>query len=262
MKKIYNKILILSLLNISVLNADLIKLKLGGGIWEENAKGISTYTDNGITGTDEVIKDFSEQQNYLWLSFNHPIPIIPNIKLEYSNINYDGLVHGSLANYSLPDSETSNSHLDMKVYEITPYYNLLDNFLWTTIDLGINIKYLETNYKIDETTYNIEGINIHVPGYEDNTEVIIPSLYLKSRIELPIPYIPIGLEGEIKYISFQGNEIQDIKVKIDLKLNLYRNFQPGIELGYRKFYINIDDNEGTVSDLTFDGLFAGMNLNF
>jgi outer membrane protein len=258
MKKILTSALLASFLLGTSASADFTRIEMGAGLWQQNSSGVSTYTDSttGATGTDTVIDD-TMNKAYLWVLIKHPIPIVPNLKLEYTSVEYNGVVTGSLEDFIVPDGYTSNSHLTMDEYDIIPYYNLLDNTFWVTLDIGLDIRILDADYEAG--AINVGGINVF-DGYTDSSTVVIPLGYLRARVE--IPTTNIGLEGDIRYITYDGSSIIDARAKIDYTFDVFPVIEPGIEIGYRYQNYDLDDNEGTKSDLTFDGFYAGVNLKF
>ena len=257
MKKIILSSILLSSIFSSFASADLLRIGAGTGIWSQNSSGISSYNKNGASGTDTVIDD-KKSQAYFWSYIKHPLPILPNLRLEYSNVEYNGLVSGSFDGFQLPSNKKSHSHLSMTQYDVIPYYNIWDNTFWTTIDIGLDIKVLDSDYTVDKVS--VLGVNVF-NGYEDKTTTVVPLGYLRTRVE--IPSTNIGIEGDVKYISYDGNTISDARAKVDFSIDIPNSpLSAGLEVGYRYQHFYLDDKDGTKINLTFDGLFAGVNINF
>jgi len=240
----------------SALNADIARVEMGGGAWNQTPKGILSYTDGATAGT--YTSDEKEDQSiYAWLLIKHPIPILPNLRLEYTTLKDTGIVSGSFSGFTVPGATTTSS-LDITQYDVIPYYNLLDNTFWTTVDVGLDLKVMETTYKVDGV--NVNGIG-GISAYEDTTSVIIPMGYVRARVEIPVT--DIGLEADVKYITYQGNTVSDIRVKADYTLGFIPVVQPAIEIGYRmqKFDLTSDD-EKTKMNIDFSGVYAGLMLRF
>jgi len=139
----------------------------------------------------------------------------------------------------------------MNQYDIIGYYNILDNTFWTTVDLGLDVKILDTSY-----TVNPLGV---FTGYNDNSTTAIPMAYARARFE--IPTTDIGLETDVKYINYDGNSYIDTRAKIDYTIGITPVFQPGVEVGYR--YQNFDlNNDNLKSKIKFYGLYAGLIVRF
>jgi len=239
----------------STLNADFLKVETGIGDWIQESEGKTTYNKGSLSGEDNIIKN-TEDKFYFWVHIKHPIPVVPNLRVEYASTEYKGKVSGSLEDFSVPSGETSNSKLYMKQYDIIPYYNLLDSFN-TTIDAGLDLKIIESDYTAEEI---VVGGTTVFSGYKDKSTTLVPLGYVRGRFD--IPTTGIGIEGDIKYITYAGNSISDIRIKMDYTLDLTGILDPGIEVGYRYQNFNLDDGDGLKSDITFSGIYVGATFKY
>ena len=82
----------------------------------------------------------------------------------------------------------------MQQFDIIPYYNILDNTAWITIDVGLDIKVIQADIDVkalDDSTGNMfansiaTAANSVFTGYSDSVTAPIPLLYLRGRIEIP-----------------------------------------------------------------------------
>ncbi len=238
----------------SALTADVLKVEMGVGAWAQTPNGKMTYTESGSTGVD-TSSEKEQTQAYVWALLKHPVPIIPNLRLEYVGIENVGTAIGTFKEFSASGGKTS---LEMTQFDVIPYYNILDNTAWITLDLGLDLKVTELKYQAD---------GVVVPGvtdtsYSDSATVVIPLLYVRGRVE--IPSTNIGLEADVKYVSYSSNTIYDARAKIDYTLDFIPVIQPAIEVGYRIQKIKLeDDSAGSANvDLEFSGVYAGLMLRF
>ena len=154
----------------------------------------------------------------------------------------------------------------MTQFEFIPYYNLLDNTFWITVDVGLDIKVI--NYQATgsgKAEVGVDGLPIttttNIDAYDETGTIPLPLLYLRSRVQ--IPFTGIGVEAIAKYISDGGNNVvSDINVKLDYTLEFIPVIQPGLEVGYRVMTMKFDDQDTTVIDYTFAGVYAGLMLRF
>ncbi|ADN08151.1 TIGR04219 family outer membrane beta-barrel protein [Sulfurimonas autotrophica] len=250
MKKILSTIAMSTFLSVS-LCADITKVEIGAGAWGQTPSGTANYDRGlGITGTN-TFDETKDTSPYVWMLIKHPIPVVPNIRLEYTSIHATGKASGSWNGLNAPAN--TKSVLDIKEYDIIPYYNLVDNTFWTTLDLGLDIKVLDLDYKVEP--------NGLFTGYEDTYTAPIPLVYARVRVE--IPTTNIGLEGDAKYVTTGSSTIYDARVKVDYTFNISPVVQPALEIGYRKQKIKIDENNLDVkTDMDFSGFFAGLMLRF
>jgi len=254
MKKILST-LALSAAMSTIASADMVRIEMGVGGWNQEPSGTITYTDHNAGGK-YTTDGFGETEMYAWLLIKHPIPIIPNLRLEYVDINDNGIANGKFEDFETGPLGTTAS-LELKQYDIIPYYNLLDNTLWMTIDLGLDLKVVDSTYSANDVTIFGQGTG---GNYTDSKTIAIPLVYGRARVE--IPGTGLGLESDVKYITYDGSTVYDVRAKIDYTFDL-DVIKPGIEIGYRtqKFDIKSDD-EKTKMNMDFSGVYAGATLRF
>ena len=243
MKKVLST-LVCAVVLATTASADLLRVELGAGSWSQTTKGGLSYTANSATAAD-ISDESTASQTYAWALFKHFVPIVPNLRVEYASVSTTGLASGSFRGFDLPVSaETS---LDMTQLDVIPYYNILDNTFWTTIDLGFSIKMIEIAQASGTDSY-------------DYPAIAVPLGYARARVE--VPFTGVGAEADMKIISAGDNEISDMRVKVDYTFDITPLIQPGIEVGYRVQTILLDDTKGTKVDYEFSGIYAGLMLRF
>jgi len=165
-----------------------------------------------------------------------------------------GTATGTFKDFTASGGKTS---LDMTQYDIIPYYNILDNTAWITLDLGVDLKIVELDYKADGVTM----VGSLDTSYSDTTSVVIPLAYARARVE--IPATNIGLESDVKYISNGSSTVYDVRAKVDYTFDFTPLVQPALEMGYRVQKIDIDEQDvNGKMDLEFAGFYAGLMLRF
>jgi outer membrane protein len=251
MKKTILRTAFLSLLMVSAANADMARIEMGAGAWGQTPSGTAKYNAGaGVEGTN-TFNETKDTSPYVWMLIKHPMPLIPNIRLEYVSIHSTGKASGKWGGVTIPVS--ADSTWDIEEYDIIPYYNLLDNTFWATIDIGIDIKVVNSDYKVSPVT--------GFAGYQDVRTITLPLAYLRARVE--IPATNIGLEADCKYVTYNGSTVYDARAKIDYTFDFVPVVQPAIEVGYRAHKINIDDSSISIkSDVDFTGFYAGLMLRF
>jgi outer membrane protein len=236
----------------NTLSADMTRVEMGAGVWTQDTKGTMSYTDNGATGQyKSAEKDYS--QAYAWMLIKHPIPILPNLRLEYVQLDDEGAVSGKFKDFELPVGVTSTLTYDMKQYDVIPYYNILDNTAWTTLDIGLDLKVIDYSY----TVGSVAGL---YDGYNDSDVVVIPLLYVRTRLE--IPATDFGIEADVKYVQYKDSKVYDVRAKIDYTLSFIPVIQPALEIGYRMQKIDIDDSDKTLVNMEYSGVYAGLMVRF
>ena len=259
---IFSKIILTILVTSLSLTADVWRIEGGTGLWTGSADGTIVHHVNNdyynTIVTDKVGEHKDSTAGYLYVTVKHPIPIVPNVRFEYVGVKGAGIIIDSPIP-AIPFIDTTvRSELFLTQYDTILFYNLLDNTFWTTLDLGVDLKYVTSQYVIDDL-------------YVDETsDSIVPMAYLRGRVELP--FAPLGAETDIKYITDGTSTVYDIRVKIDYTFEMGTVLEPGIELGYRIQQFKVDGEEGNYlgdifsgksdTDVTFSGVYGGITVKF
>ena len=232
----------------SISYADMTRVEMGAGAWMQTPSGTANY--NALLGGSDTLDKDQKLEPYVWLLIKHSIAIVPNLRLEYSTIEATGNPVGNWGGTAFTSG--AKSTLDITQYDIIPYYNLLDNTAWITLDIGLDVKLIDANYEASEAT---------LTTYSNKENIVIPLGYLRVRVE--IPRTNIGIEGDVKYVSYGSSRFSDMRAKIDYTFDISPIVQPAIEVGYRQEEIKIDDSSANIkTDLTFSGIYAGVMLRF
>ena len=237
----------------STASADFTKVEMGVGAWMQSPSGNLSYSNAGVTARDNSKED-RKTSGYAWLLIKHPVPVLPNLRIEYTSVENTGIANGSFKDFS---ATNANTKLEINQFDIIPYYNILDNTAWITLDLGLDIKIIDASYKADNVTVG----SVINTSYNDSETIALPLVYVRGRVE--IPDTNIGLETDVKYITYSNSTIYDARVKIDYTLDFVPVIQPALEVGYRIQKIDIDeDSFDAVADLEFSGAYVGLMLRF
>lgn len=252
MKKILTTLLSTAVLA-TIASADFSRVEMGAGAWMQTPKGDMSYTDGGANGSN-VFDENEETNAYVWMLIKHPIPVLPNLRLEYVNIDSTGVASGQFEDFFAADSKTS---LKMTQFDVIPYYNILDNTAWITLDLGLDFKVVSLDYQADGVTIN-GNLN---QNYSDKQTIAIPLAYLRARVE--IPTTNVGVEADVKYITYDGSTVSDMRAKVDYTLDFIPVVQPALEVGYRVQKIDISSSEvKSAMNVDFAGMYVGLMLRF
>lgn len=218
---------------------------VGAGIWQSEISGdvqdgttkIDTEDDIGLEDNDNT---------YFYFALEHPIPVLPNIKLQHTELSVDGDnlltrdidFNGSV--FSVSDNVSAEA--DLTHTDVTLYYELLDN--WVSLDLGISVRLFDGFVEIQSTT----------DSAREDLEDPIPMLYGKVRFDLPLT--GLSVDAEANGVGYGGNTLLDAS----LRLAYESSIGLGVEAGYRSMVLDIDEDiEG---DIDISGIFAGINFHF
>lgn len=225
-------------------NADTLAISAGGGIWNESASGnFQETTDPATVDVEENLFWDTESQNYLWVTFEHFVPIIPNVRISYTKLEHEGSGSTSFVYDGITYTGNIDNGISVETVDILLYYEVLDNIV--SVDLGLNARQLDVNFDINDGTNS---------DTNDSSETI-PMVYALVGFS-PMPDLIVS--GEMYYVSYDGSKISDVTAKIAYTTDFF----VGVEAGFRSQKYELDDVDGTDADLTFEGPFVGAYLKF
>jgi outer membrane protein len=229
----------------------LLGLYIGGQAWANETSG--SFGEGQDIQTAFEFKD--ENQGSYFVALEHPIPLIPNIKIASTSLDTIG---GTELNTNFTfDNITYNANtsldttLDASFIDYTLYYELFDNDL-LTFDFGLTGRDLDAKINVIDPVNSLQS-DLAVSG-------IIPMAYLSTIIGLP--FTGLSVFAEANFISYDGQTIYDAQAGISYAIldNLAVNLD--LTLGYRSLSLELDDLDDFNSDLSYDGFFAGAIVHF
>jgi len=254
-----NKLLstaVVSALLATAANADLMRIEGAIGAWQSDPSGTIQYNANPKFDVVDNAGFDSSSNMYAWIYLKHPIPIIPNLRLEYADPTFDGKV-ASLT-WDGKEYASVNNTLSLTQYDAVLYYNILDNTFWSTIDLGLDIKFIDGNYKL-----NANVVGTAAPAVNEDFDIVMPLAYARARLQIPVTNI--GIEAIARGMSYSDNTVIDAQIKIDYTMDFIPVVQPGLELGYRYQQVTLDSGSIGLNasiDTTFSGVYGGIMVRF
>ena len=218
---------------------------LGGTVeatyWQAGLSGHAAIGSDRVDAEDDL--NFDDDSFFeLAASIEHPVPIIPNVRLRYTDL--DQTENGNLSsNFENVNAGPVETNLDLSHYGAVFYYEILDN--WVSIDLGLDIRKFDGQLKITGG------------GNESLTDIdeTLPLGYIAA--EFAMPFTDMSAGAEISAISYSGNSIHDAKIRIRQGFSL-----AFIELGYRQLGVKLDDVSDLDVDLDYSGVYLSTGLDF
>ena len=219
----------------------------GFGSWDTTYDGQAG--DPSITLKDLGVND--HKNKYYYIALEHPIPVLPNIRLEHADITSKQTATVSktfiIDGTTFTANDTITSEFDLTHTDATLYYELLDN--WINIDLGLTARKFDGFvYAKSKTTATEKKVNV------DQT---LPMLYGKVQFDLPFTGLSAGVEGN--YVSYQGDKVTDYSAKISYLFDSVLDV--GLEAGYRKFSLTVDDDD-LQAKVNLKGPYAAVIAHF
>lgn len=205
----------------------LLGFKVGGDYWQADTSGTVGAVDPNYD---------SSAQGSVWVSLEHPIPLIPNVMIRENMLKQDG---SSVDDVSL---KTDLSNTDFIFY-----YEILDNDL-VSLDVGGAYKLMHGGFTVNpvkaaEKADLNDGV---VMGYA-NAMVGVPGL---------------GLFGFADVLAgLNESQVYDYQLGLGWQFE-GTLFDTRVRTGYRELNFNVDDFSGVTADTKFSGWFAGVELDF
>ena len=233
--------------------ADMIGGELNIGFYNHAPSGSAQYQGD-VVDLERDLKWENEGDIFVKAYLEHPLPIIPNIKIGYTSFGHTG--SGSVdKNFEFGGTTFGlntdiDTKFDLKMYDLTLYYEILDN--WLNLDLGVNVKYIDG-------TLSVKGTNIATQQLIDESadfQVPIPMLYGKVRFDVPSTDLSFQVEGN--YISYDGNTLYDAEAGIRYTFALGL----GLEAGYKTMKLKLDDIDDLTMDTDFSGAYGKLVWDF
>ena len=180
--------------------------------------------DFKYNNTSIAFNGATESGYQLGAYLEHPIPLVPNIRLDYtSDVTFSG----------------SNNNVALKQMDITPYYEILDNIV--DLDIGITAKTISGKTKgTTEETFN----------------AVIPMGYVAAAVMLP--GTGLSVDGSVKYIALNSDSLTDARVKASW--DIVAGLQ--VHAGYRYESLKLDKRFDITTNATFKGPFVGLGYKF
>ena len=260
------KLILTSLLAVSSLYADTIGGEISLGIYSHAPSGSASYTLAGtsINESVDLENDFGwsdDQDIILKAYFENPLPFFPNVKFAYSNLNQSG--EGTVSSFSwggiIGMDGIIDTTLETQIYDITAYYELLDNMV--EIDAGLTMRYINGKTTVTPIAdFNAPipfSPSLALPSQSTSLDLWIPMLYGKARFN--IPNTDISLQFEANAISYEETTFYDyeLSARYILAMDL------GLEAGYKSMHLDSEDlADGLVVDMDFSGLYAAIVWDF
>jgi outer membrane protein len=266
MKKILSIVLFVCLSSLPLSAKSGIDLELGAGAWTPTLGGHVKYSDGVATGTKIEFDDMEFEKDtgkYLYLDFNHFVPVLPNIRIEKTDYKIVGegtnipVSFGSLNYNGDVDMTVDMAQTDIIMYWSLPFISTATGGVFD-INMGLDAKKYDGSILLEQ---KVLGLTINKE--EAVVDQTLPLIYL--NFVLDIPFVPIKLDATTKFVSYDGAKISDNSFKLSYKLPFSNALvDVNLDLGYRVQNITIPDSLVDNLDLDMDtkGAFYGVSVKF
>lgn len=244
--------------------------------------GVPSFEERGLEQNDQV---------FGYLAIEHPVPMLPNVRLDFTEISDSGTSPSPLLsqryiqtvelNQGPTDipwdiSQNVSTQINISAVDVTAYYEILDN--WVNLDVGLTIRKMSGEF-IETTdpestpnvllggTCNYTNVIVGQPGQciigaqSETTpfDIVVPMLYTNVRFDIPMT--GVFFEGRGKGIAASGSRVLDIEIEAGYMFD-FTVAELGIALGYRTSSLKADDLDDLYADAKLDGYYAGLKFHF
>jgi len=246
----------------SLASADFIGASVGVGMWQENISGyVKTgdninYLNNKAAETDGNTKTGNlgledKKQPYVWAKIIHPIPIIPNVKLQYTKYQTsgDGVATANLKIFGQSLDVNDRVHTDLTIdsYDATFFYEFKPVIV--DIEAGVGVNVLKGSATVISKTTNKTA----------SSSFTAPLPYLYARAE-STPVFGLSIEAQAKYLKVSIGHYYDYQgaVKYHLPLPI---LDISLALGYKLQDIYGEDGDNS-TEMKFKGGYAELGVKW
>ncbi|PAJ75981.1 hypothetical protein CJF42_01715 [Pseudoalteromonas sp. NBT06-2] len=252
MKKHLLAVVAASGLTAPLVQADTI-LGVYAGVEAWQAESTGSISDSGPLETfdfeDETLTSF-------YVALEHPIPLVPNIKIKHNEIKIFGT---STGNFSFGDSSfqigtVTKTTADLTHNDFILYYEIFDNSL-LSIDLGFNVKQFDGSVAMEGTVGGVpeQDENVNFSGY-------VPLGYAAAEVGLPMTGLSVFFEGSL--LAIDDSKIQDFQVGVAWEVVDNMAVDIAVKFGYRSLLMELNDIDDITTDLEVKGPFLGVQVHF
>lgn len=232
----------------SSVQADVLGLHVVAGQWQSDYSGSLGKTPADINELGYSNSD----NNFFSIAFEHPIPLLPNLRLAHTDIDTraSGTISSDfqLTDNIYPAGSTIHSGIDLTQIDATLYYELLDN--WVNLDLGLTVR----KYDGEAAVYQENRL----PEISQ-MDSYVPMIFGQVRFDLPLSGLYAG--ADVQYTSYKSDTIADAEINIGYLFDTpVVDF--GLEVGYRVLDMDVDDIDDLNTNIKLDGPYAALKLSF
>lgn len=222
----------------------LVDVDVTAGYWNADASGTLQSGGDPLDVENDLGYDSEGHTNFA-IRFAHPIPVLPNLRLRYNDIEHKGTGAVKTQFEGNIYGNDVKSRADLTHYDYTLFYTAPIPVV--TLDLGLNVKHFD-----GEVTLEGQGGN---PSDTVEVDEFLPMGHVRADVDLPLT--GLGAGAELNYISYDGDSATDVEGYISFNADpVY------IQGGYRQFDVDVDASGDLNVDTELSGPFVRLGVGF
>ncbi|OZC37304.1 hypothetical protein B9Q17_04055 [Marinobacter vinifirmus] len=226
-------------------NADILGVGANVSYWDSAFSGEVVNKDSAVDIENDLNLDSDSNANFT-AYFEHPVPVLPNVRVNYTSISQSGSGEIGLEDFDVIDAGAPvSSDLDLDQLDATFYYEVLDN--WVNLDLGLTARKFDGELIVRDQT-NTANVS------KTTVDAVVPMGYLAARFDLPFTGVSVGADGN--FVSYSGDSLHDVNVYGQFEIAMLQ-----LRAGYREMAIDYEDDDDQL-DVELSGPFASVGFTF
>ncbi len=236
----------------SVAHAEFIGINIGASQWTPALSGsVNSENNESIDLVDDLGID-NPSKSSMVLILEHPLSALPNIRYQGIRLDSSGITTpGSDLSFNgetFSSGDPVKSSFDLSHDDIVLYYQVLKSRV--NLDLGVDLKRFDGEVSLSGDTRS-SSVDV---------DEMIPLLYLSARYKLPNSgfYLGANINANIIDLGLSDSSAEDSTIM----LGYDTGNGIGVEGGYKRFSLELNDVNSLDTDLRYDGLYLNGYFNF
>ena len=205
--------------------------------------GVSADGENNGLGLD------SNSGTNVTLFFEHPVPVVPNVRLRQTSLEMDGSGFLTTDFNGIRYEEQVDSDLDLSHTDATLYWGLPLPVPYVDINLGLTARMFGGEAIVEgQTTGRREEVEL---------DFTLPMGFVEAQVGTPFG---IYAAAEINAIGYDGNSLTDTVLTLGYDLPV-PVVDLGLEVGHRALSMKTNkDTTDIETDFDVSGIFYGASF--
>ena len=206
-------------------------------------EGVSADGENNGLGLD------SNSGTNVTLFFEHPVPVVPNVRLRQTSLEMDGSGFLTTDFNGIRYEEQVDSDLDLSHTDATLYWGLPLPVPYVDINLGLTARMFGGEAIVEgQTTGRREEVEL---------DFTLPMGFVEAQVGTPFG---IYAAAEINAIGYDGNSLTDTVLTLGYDLPV-PVVDLGLEVGHRALSMKTNkDTTDIETDFDVSGIFYGASF--
>lgn len=247
-------VLVPALLMAGQSHAASVGISAGAAAWNQSPGGSARINRQGDRVNLEDDMDLDRSSNgFVWVQWDHRLPLVPNLKLRYTRISSDGsgTVQRSFrfGDLDVTVDERVRGSMKLEQVDAIAYYGLRLSAL--DINLGVNVKHVNGELELQRRSDGSRKRG----DFRDT----LPLAW--ARLRLDVPGTGLYASGEAGGAAWDGDRILDVAVQAGYDWNL-GPATVGLLAGWKHQELRRDSFDRNDISIRARGPYAGLQAGF